>query len=285
MLYTNKYPWSVLGGVKHFHGLYRRVHSIGQKIMQATAKDCLASVMVVDDDDLFRESLARNLCDAGFAVNDFPSGPAALDHLSEGGGADVAIFDWRMPQMTGIELLKRIRQDGREMPVIFLTALTDQIYEEAALATGAVDFVEKSRSFGIVLKRVQLILDGAKTLGTVGSQAAAPELEGDVLRAGHLQLKVRTGRAFWRGNAVDLTLTEFRMVLHLVRNAGEELTYRALYDVVHGSGFFAGTGSDGYRANVRTFIKRIRRKFRDLDETFDEIDNYAGFGYRWKTGA
>lgn len=255
--------------------------------MQATQKDCLANVMVVDDDDLFRESLTRNLSDAGFAVNDFPSGPAALSHLSEGGGADVAIFDWRMPQMTGIELLKRIRQDGREMPVIFLTALTDQIYEEAALATGAVDFVEKSRSFGIVLKRVQLILDGTKALGGAGSPATAPqvEAEGDVLRAGHLQLKIRTGRAYWKGQAVDLTLTEFKMVLHLVRNAGEELTYRTLYDVVHGSGFFAGTGSDGYRANVRTFIKRIRRKFRDLDESFDEIDNYAGFGYRWKTGA
>lgn len=254
--------------------------------MQATEKVPLASVMVVDDDDLFRESLARNLCDAGFEVRDFPSGPAALDHLAEGGGADVAIFDWRMPQMTGIELLKRIRQDGRELPVIFLTALTDQIYEEAALATGAVDFVEKSRSFGIVLKRVQLILDGAKALtGQPASTAPQLDADGDSLKAGHLILRIKTGRAYWKGTAVDLTLTEFKMVLHLVRNAGEELTYRALYDVVHGSGFFAGTGSDGYRANVRTFIKRIRRKFRDLDDTFDEIDNYAGFGYRWKTGA
>ena len=258
------------------------------KMMQATEKVCLPSVMVVDDDDLFRESLARNLCDAGFEVRDFPSGPEALIHLSEGGGADVAILDWRMPVMTGIELLKRMRQDGRDLPVIFLTALTDQIYEEAALATGAVDFVEKSRSFGIVLKRVQLILDGAKLTGTPSaSGGVAPpdaEADADTLIVGSLMLKLKTGRAQWKGQAVDLTLTEFKMVLHLVRHSGEELTYRALYDVVHGSGFFAGTGSDGYRANVRTFIKRIRRKFRDLDEAFDEIENYAGFGYRWKTG-
>lgn len=248
-------------------------------MMQATEKVSLASVMVVDDDDLFRESLARNLCDAGFTVQDFPGGPAALKHLADGGGADVAIFDWRMPEMTGIELLKRIREDGRDLPVIFLTALTDQIYEEAALATGAVDFVEKSRSFGIVLKRVQLILDGAKTQGQPPSPGDG---DGEILKAGDLLLKLKTGRALWKDLPVELTLTEFKMVLHLVRNAGEELTYRALYDVVHGSGFFAGTGSDGYRANVRTFIKRIRRKFRDLDDGFDEIENYAGFGYRWK---
>lgn len=237
--------------------------------------------MVVDDDDLFRESLARNLCDAGFDVRDFPSGPAALDHLSGGGGADVAILDWRMPAMTGIELLKRMREDGRELPVIFLTALTDQIYEEAALATGAVDFVEKSRSFAIVLKRIQLILDGAKSL--VGPTAPAGE-DPETLVAGHLTLRPKTGRAQWKGETVDLTLTEFKMVLHLAGNAGEDVTYRALYDVVHGSGFFAGTGSDGYRANVRTFIKRIRQKFRDVDAGFDEIENYAGFGYRWRGG-
>jgi two-component system response regulator ChvI len=245
-------------------------------------------VLVVDDDDLFRESLARNLSDAGFEVRDFCSGPDALSHLADGLGADLAILDWRMPVMSGIELLKRIRADGRDLPVIFLTALTDQIYEEAALATGAVDFVEKSRSFGIVLKRVQLILDGAKNQASSPAAASLPsagtgEIDADTLQAGDLALKLKTGRAQWRGSAVDLTLTEFKMVLHLVRNSGEELTYRALYDVVHGSGFFAGTGSDGYRANVRTFIKRIRRKFRDLDDTFDEIENYAGFGYRWKT--
>lgn len=255
--------------------------------MHATEKICLPSVMVVDDDDLFRESLARNLCDAGFDVRDFPSGPEALSHLAAGGGADLAILDWRMPAMTGIELLKRMRDDGRELPVIFLTALTDQIYEEAALATGAVDFVEKSRSFGIVLKRVQLILDGAKLPGgqpAAGAPGTPLEADADTLVVGHLMLKLKSGRAQWKGIPVDLTLTEFKMVLHLVRNSGDELTYRALYDVVHGSGFFAGTGSDGYRANVRTFIKRIRRKFRDLDDTFDEIENYAGFGYRWKTG-
>ena len=57
--------------------------------------------------------------------------------------------------------------------------------------------------------------------------------------------------------------------------------YREIYDLVHGKDFVAGYGAEGYRANVRTFIKRIRKKFRDVDAEFDHIHNYAGFGYRW----
>ena len=63
------------------------------------------------------------------------------------------------------------------------------------------------------------------------------------------------------------------------------MSYREIYDLVHGEGFVAGAGEDGYRANVRTFIKRIRQKFRDLDDTFDRIENYPSYGYRWATGA
>lgn len=244
--------------------------------MVSMEKGAPASVMVVDDDDLFRESLTRNLTDAGFEVHDFSCGPSALEYLTAGGGADVAIFDWRMPSMTGIELLKQVRKTGCDLPVVFLTALTDQIYEEAALATGAVDFVEKARSFAIMLRRLHLILEGAKSHGP----ASPVDDESGGTRAGHLLL--RGNRAWWKGKVVELTLTEFKMVAHMVDNAGGEVTYRALYDVVHGEGFIAGIGEDGFRANVRTFIKRIRQKFRSADEGFDEIENYAGFGYRWK---
>ncbi|MFQ6019027.1 MAG: helix-turn-helix domain-containing protein, partial [Kiloniellaceae bacterium] len=62
---------------------------------------------------------------------------------------------------------------------------------------------------------------------------------------------------------------------------GGDATYRQIYDIVRGKDFAAGYGSEGFRANVRSFIKRIRKKFRDVDPEFDRIDNYAGFGYRW----
>lgn len=236
------------------------------------------AVVLVDDDDLFRESLGRNLADAGYRVRDFARGAAALDHLLAGDEQPgLVILDWRMPEMNGIEVLKRIRGANLDVPAIFLTALTDQIFEEAALATGAIDFVEKSRSFSILEKRIGLILEGAKARGAANSN------EADALVLGPLALKFKTSRATWNDKPVELTLTEFKIVRLLAEKAGEDVPYRAIYDLVHGSGFLAGAGPEGFRANVRTFVKRIRQKFRDADAEFDMIGNYAGFGYRWKT--
>jgi two-component system, OmpR family, response regulator ChvI len=70
-------------------------------------------------------------------------------------------------------------------------------------------------------------------------------------------------------------------VSRLALKAGEDVSYRELYDLVHGKDFIAGGGEHGYRVNVRTFIKRIRQKFRDIDRSFGCIENYGGFGYRW----
>jgi|GEM_PF-4262431 len=72
------------------------------------------------------------------------------------------------------------------------------------------------------------------------------------------------------------------MVDLLATRDGSDVSYRDLYNIVHGPGFSAGFGNEGYRSNVHAFIKRIRRKFRDLDGAFDEIEAHSGFGYRWR---
>ena len=74
---------------------------------------------------------------------------------------------------------------------------------------------------------------------------------------------------------------EFDVVAFLAENAGRDVAYRQIYDVVRGNGFVAGQGEDGYRANVRAMVKRIRRKFTQLDADFAALQNYPGFGYRW----
>jgi len=237
-----------------------------------------ARIVVVDDDALFRESLERNLADAGFAVTGFAEGAVALDHFAADGAPDLIVLDWRMPGMTGIEVLRRLRETNAPTPVIFLTALSDQIYEEAALIGGAVDFVEKTRSFSILLRRIELALGGARA----ESVRAAPERATQAIAVGPLELANDTARAQWKGERVDLTLSEFNIVRYLAERAGQDVRYREIYDLVRGKGFVAGTGMDGYRANVRTFIKRIRQKFREVDPKFDAIENYAGFGYRWR---
>jgi two-component system response regulator ChvI len=231
--------------------------------------------VLVDDDDSFRESLGLNLIDEGFAVTSFGGGTEALAFFEGGGVADAILLDWRMPGKNGLEVLRELRRAGNNTPVIFLTVHSEDIYEEQALSGGAVDFIDKSRRLPILVKRLELITDGARP-------AADPEPpRPDSLRLGPLELRFDTNRAVWAGRTVDLTLTEFRILALLAEKAGQDVGYRDIYDLVHGKDFIAGHGAEGYRANVRTFIKRIRKKFRDSDPDFDHIHNYAGFGYRW----
>ena len=238
----------------------------------------LRRVVIVDDDDLFRESLGLNLAEEGYEVVDFDCGEDALDYLLTGGEADAVLLDWRMPGIDGLGVLRSLRQRRIETPVIFLTVLSDEIYEEAALKWGAVDFIDKSRRLSIILQRLRLITEGTKP--SAGSAEGGQEP--NVVHRGQLELRNDIKRAFWGGRQVDLTLTEFAIVRFLVTRTGADVTYRQIYDLVRGKDFVAGYGPDGYRANVRSFIKRIRKKFRDVDPVFDCIENYPGFGYRWR---
>ena len=232
-------------------------------------------LVLTDDDELFRESLGLNLADEGYEVTSFGNGRDTLAYLQDGGEADVLLLDWRMPELTGIDVLRRLRRAGIDIPVIFLTALSDDIYEQAALEGGAVDFIDKSRRLPILLKRLELIAAGQRPAPP--ADPAPPEL----IRQGALELRCESHRALWGGAMVDLILNEFRIVALLAGKAGDDVGYREIYDLVHGKDFVAGAGEEGYRANVRTLIKRIRKSFRDVDPGFAQIENYAGFGYRW----
>jgi two-component system response regulator ChvI len=248
---------------------------------RATANDSAVKadavrIVIIDDDDLFRESLSLNLIDEGYEVQCFSGGHAALEHFAAGGRADAILLDWRMPGMNGPQVLRDLRRSGNTTPVIFLTVLHGDIYEEAALEGGAVDFIDKSRRLSILIKRLRLIADGGRSGTSAESRHA-----GDILHLGRLELRFDINRASWSGVPLDLTLTEFKIIALLALRTGEDVSYREIYDLVHGKNFVAGYGDDGYRANVRTFIKRIRRKLHEVDPGFKQIQNYAGFGYRW----
>ena len=233
-------------------------------------------VVIVDDDDLFRESLGLNLAEEGFEVIDFANGETALEYFQSGESADAILLDWRMPGIDGLGVLQALREARIEIPVVFLTVLSDEIYEEAALKWGAVDFIDKSRRLSIIVQRLKLITEGPKAGGSEGGGR-----DQSVLKYGPLELRNDIRRAFWKGGQVDLTLTEYAIVHFMVLRPGADVTYRQIYDLVRGKDFIAGYGPDGYRSNVRSFIKRIRKKFRQVDDDFDHIENYPGFGYRW----
>jgi two-component system, OmpR family, response regulator ChvI len=239
----------------------------------AGAGDGQIRMILVDDDEDFREAASIELEDLGLVVTSFPDGAALLAAVAEGVVADVIVLDWNMPAITGIDLLPRLRREGVQLPVVFLTGRSTPNIENVALDRGALDFVDKSRGMPILAKRVRLIVESSKR---------PPELAVDeTLHCGRLHLKPRISRAFWNDVDVNLTLTEFNVVRLLASNVSNHVSYRAVYDCMHHVGFIAGSGEHGYRTNVRSTIKRIRNKFRQIDPTFDGIENYPSFGYRW----
>src|SRR5260370_40248000 len=129
--------------------------TISPRAAAALGKVAAASrirMLLIDDDDEFRESLSLNLADEGFVVTTFSDGPSALEFVSSGESADVILLDWRMPGRNGLEVLRELRQRSVTTPVIFLTVLSDDIHEEAALAGGAVDFIAKARPLSLLVR-------------------------------------------------------------------------------------------------------------------------------------
>ena len=231
-------------------------------------------LLLVDDDDEYREAVGAELGDWGFDVLDFADGGPLFDYFAAGDSADVIVLDWSLPSTNGIDLLPQLRRLGVKIPVIILTAHAGTTYEMDALDRGALDFIDKSRGVPVLAKRCRLIAEAAKLPQDMPTE--------EIIEHGALTLRPRLSRAFWRGSDVQLTVTEFNIVRRLVENAGNHVTYRAIYDCVHHIGFIAGSGEDGYRTNVRSSVKRIRNKFRAIDPDFMEIENFTSFGYCWK---
>jgi two-component system response regulator ChvI len=236
-------------------------------------------VVLVESDQYYREMLTGELLRQGFVVHAFTDGASLLGSLATAVDADLAVLDWDLPRMAGIKLMAELRRQDVNLPVVLLTgqviagdendrcllASREALNADECMAfdQGAVDFIPKSRDREVLVRRLRNLVELVKPK----ANAALEER----LACDRLRLKPETSRAFWNG------------VVHLlVSKAGSFVTYRSLYDRLHFQGFIAGSGTDGFRANVRSAIKRIRNKFRACDPTFDEIENYTGFGYCWK---
>jgi two-component system response regulator ChvI len=240
----------------------------------------VTDIVLVDDDDHYREVLSADLADRGFAVACFADGPSFLAAVSNGVTAQIALLDWALPEMSGFELLGALRERGIGLPVVFLTGYSLAERELQALDHGAVDFIDKARGTEVLAHRLRLIIEGQRKppAARTQAQAAEPELE----QHGELALHRQTARTLWRQHDVGLTMTEYKIVALLVSTKGEVQTYRAIYDTAHYEGFVAGSGEHGHNTNVRSLLKRIRKKFLAVDPGFAEIENEQGVGYRWR---
>lgn len=232
----------------------------------------MPDVVLVDDDEHYREVLSADLVDRGFSVSCYPNGPAFLEALSNGIDARIALLDWALPELSGLELLGALRERGIGLPVVFLTEYSSVELELQALDHGAIDFVDKARGIEVLAHRLRVILEGQRHMPA----PAMPEVE----RHGELTLYPSTARALWQQRDTGLTVTEYKIVRLLVSGAGIQ-SYRTIYDTAHYAGFIAGSGALGYTINVRSLIKRIRGKFLVVDPHFSQIKNVRRIGYRW----
>jgi two-component system response regulator ChvI len=231
-------------------------------------------VLLVEDDEDYREIVGDELSWHGFAVRSFADGDSLLGSLDSAVEADVIVLDWRLPTISGIDLLLQLRQRGVNLPVVFLTSHADPAYEKLAFERGALDFIDKTRGVEILARRLRLVSGAGKL--------ANPEEADKPIVCGKLVLMPAIGRAYWKEADVGLTVSEYDIVDLLASNVGRYLIYRTIYDLQYYEGFVAGKGDEGYRTNVRSSIKRIRKKFCKLDPTFAEIQNSTTFGYRWR---
>lgn len=174
-------------------------------------------------------------------------------------------------------LAETMRRDGAVHEKLIVDALRSGeardviVIDREALGPDGLEMLERLNEMGLTLPAQTPASDTA-------TSAAAPERT----EFGDLRFDLKICRAYWKDQAVDLTITQFEIVRLFARRMGENLTYREIYDVVHGEGFFAGEGATGYQTNVRSLIKRIRQKFREIDDSFEAIENHRGFGYRWQ---
>ena len=173
-----------------------------------------------------------------------------------------------------------LRERGVGLPVVFLTGYAMAERELRALDRGAVDFIDKARGTEVLAHRLRLIIDRQRQL-PAGATPAQPE-PSEVEHHGALALHRQTARLLWRQQDIGLTMTEYKIVALLVSRKGQVQTYRAIYDTAHYEGFVAGSGDNGYNTNVRSLLKRIRKKFLAVDPGFAEIENEQGVGYCWR---
>jgi two-component system, OmpR family, response regulator ChvI len=230
----------------------------------------MPTIALVDDDQNILTSVSIALEAEGYRIMTYSDGISALEGF-EMSPPDLAILDMKMPRMSGMELLQRLRQKS-DLPVIFLTSKEEEIDEVLALKVGADDFIRKPFSQRLLLERVKVLLKRATSKSGHGSKAPIE----NVLDRGELHVDPERHACTWMGKSVALTVTEFLILQTLASRPGVVKSRNSLMDAAYG---------DDIHVDERTIdshIKRVRSKFRVVDGSFDMIDTLYGVGYRFR---
>ena len=229
-----------------------------------------ATIALVDDDRNILTSVSIALQAEGFLTRLYSDGETALKAIVDN-PCDLAILDIKMPKMDGLELLRRLREKS-QVPVIFLTSKDDELDEALGLAMGADDYIAKPFSQRLLIARIRAILRRAELAGA--SDTGEPETQGPLER-GRLMMDPARHRVTWDGKPVTLTVTEFLILETLAQRPGIVKTRNQLMDAAYQDDIYVDDRT------IDSHIKRVRRKFREVDDAFDSIETLYGAGYRF----
>ena len=228
------------------------------------------TIALVDDDRNILTSVAMALEAEGFNVRTYSDGASALHGLSTQ-RVDLAVLDIKMPRMDGLELLQRLRKQSA-MPVIFLTSKDEEVDELLGLKMGADDYITKPFSQRLLLERIRALL---RRHSTPSAGDAAKPSEPPITR-GELVLDQGRHLCTWKAKSVDLTVTEFLIVKALAQHPGHVKNRSQLMDAAYGEHVYVDDRT------IDSHIKRLRKKFRVVDDEFGEIETLYGIGYRYR---
>ncbi len=226
-------------------------------------------IALVDDDRNILTSVTMALEAEGFTVRSYTDGVEALRGLTNQ-PPDVAVLDIKMPRMDGMELLTKLRKQS-QMPVIFLTSKDDEVDEVLGLRMGADDYITKPFSQRLLIERIRALLRRKEGAQSPGSAAAEPPIV-----RGDLVLDPSRHVCTWKGQEVSLTVTEFLLIKALAQRPGLVKSRDNLMDAAYGEHVYVDDRT------IDSHVKRLRKKFKTLDDDFSHIETLYGLGYRYK---
>ena len=229
-------------------------------------------IALVDDDRNILTSVSIALQAEGFVTRVYTDPTVALKAIGEN-APDLAVLDIKMPQMDGMELLRRVRETSA-MPVIFLTSRDDELDEALGLAMGADDYISKPFSQRLLIARIRAILR-RQELAIGEASATRDEPEAPLLVRQRLTMDPARHKVSWAGQDVTLTVTEFMILEALAQRPGVVKSRNQLLDIAYQDDVYVDDRT------IDSHIKRIRRKFRSVDPEFDAIETLYGVGYRF----
>jgi len=226
------------------------------------------TIALVDDDRNILTSISMALENEGFKVQTYIDAESALIGISRN-PPDLAVIDIKMPRMDGEELLKRLRKKTM-IPIIFLTSKDEEVDELLGLKLGADDFIKKSGGFSlkVLIERIRVQL--RKKTGII-------EDSKNIIKHGKLVLDPSQLECEWDGKSLPekLTTTEFLIVKELAKRPGIIKERAQLMDIAYKD------NNDIEDRTIDSHVKRIRKKFKKVDQKFSAIETRYGSGYRW----